>query len=84
MRILTCAGAVLLLSMGVASAQSVNKTQDPKQSSPGATGALGNVNANGIATDPEGVKQQQGNAGKSAPGTVGAAPGANAPSNQSN
>ena len=74
------AGTVLLLAAGSASAQSINKSQDPKQQSQGTTGALGNVNADGIATDPQGVAAQQGGATKSSAGTVGAAPGADTPS----
>jgi hypothetical protein len=72
--------AVLALSAGAAQAQSVNKTDDPKQQSPGATGAMQNSTAPGVATDPNAVKAQQGDTSKSSPGTVGAAPGADAPS----
>ena len=82
----TLAYAVLALGLtaGFAQAQSMNKQTDPKQSSPGTTGAMGNVNANGIATDPGGVAAQQGSASKAAPGTVGAAPGAATPSQNPN
>ena len=74
------AAIVFALFTGSADAQTVNKSQDPKQQSSGTTGALGNVNANGIATDPGGVAAQQGSAAKSSPGTVGAAPGGDTPS----
>ena len=71
--------AIFAAALAAAHAQSANKTADPKQSSPGATGAMGNVNANGVATDPGGVQAQSGNT-KSSPGTVGAAPAADTPS----
>ena len=71
--------AALVLSIGVAHAQATNKMNDPK-TAPGTTGAMGNVNANGIATDPGGVQQQSGGNTKASPGTVGAAPGADTPS----
>ena len=71
--------AVLGMSLAAAHAQSMNKTNDPKQSSPGATGAMNNSNANGVATDPQGVQAQSGNT-KASPGTVGAAPAADTPS----
>lgn len=63
------------LMLGAAQAQSMNKMDDPKQTSPGTTGAMGNVSANGVATDPQGVRQQQGGTTKASPGTVGASPG---------
>ncbi|MFC3695790.1 hypothetical protein [Chenggangzhangella methanolivorans] len=68
------------------------KTTDPKQSSPGATGAMSNE-ASPLATSPQDVKQQQEGKGtaampkarddnapgaSSAPGAVGAAPGSDA------
>ena len=62
------------LATGFAQAQSMNKKDDPKQTSPGATGAMGNVNADGVATDPGGVAAQSGKNTKGSPGTVGAAP----------
>jgi hypothetical protein len=69
--------AIAGLTVGAAQAQSMNKDDGGgKGPAPGATGALGNVNANGVATDPGGVKAQQGDTSKSSPGTVGAAPGA--------
>ncbi len=74
------AAAISMLVAGAAQAQSMNKTDDPKQSSPGTTGAMNNVTSNGVATDPGGVKAQQGDTSKASPGTVGAAPGANTPS----
>ena len=56
-----------------------SKTTDPKQSSPGATGAMNNA-ASGVATSPQDVQKQSnptGAAGKgtTSPGTVGASPG---------
>ena len=80
MRIMTCATVALMLSLGAAQAESMNKDDGGgKGPAPGATGAMGNVNANGVATDPGGVKAQQGDTSKSAPGTVGAAPGSTEP-----
>jgi hypothetical protein len=74
----TLLGAVALatLTIGAVHAQSMNKMDNPKQQSPGTTGAMGNVNANGVATDPGGVQAQQGGSTNASPGTVGAAPGA--------
>ena len=82
-RLALYAATALALSIGAAHAQSMNKQGDAKQTSPGTTGAMGNVNANGVATDPGGVQAQQGDASKSSPGTVGAAPSANTPSQKS-
>jgi hypothetical protein len=83
MRGLIYAAAVLALSIGAANAQGLNKTDGKANgNTPGTTGALGNVNANGVATDPGGVKAQQGRSVKAAPGTVGAAPGTTPPANQ--
>ena len=79
MKILLCAATAAVLLTGAAQAQSMNKMDDPKQTSPGTTGAMGNVSANGVATDPQGVRQQQGGTANASPGTVGAAPGTNAP-----
>ena len=74
--LLSSAAALLVLCQTPLYAQSMNKTGDSKQSSPGATGAMGNVGANGVATDPGAVQAQQQGSGKASPGTVGAAPGA--------
>ena len=71
--------ATLALSIAAAQAQSDNKMNSQK-TSPGTTGAMGNVNANGVATDPGGVQQQSGSSTKASPGTVGAAPAADTPS----
>lgn len=80
MKILTCATLAMMLSLSVAQAQSMNKDDGGgKGPAPGATGAMGNVNANGVATDPGGVRAQQGDTSKSAPGTVGASPGTTPP-----
>ncbi len=80
MKTLCYAVLALGLTTGLAQAQSMNKQTDPKQSSPGTTGAMGNVTSDGVATDPSGVAAQQGGASKASPGTVGAAPGAATPS----
>ena len=77
---LTAIAAVALFA-GVAHAdetKSVNKTGDGH--TVGATGAMANASKDGVATDPEQVKAQSGNMTKASPGTVGAAPMANAPS----
>ena len=71
--------AALTMSAGMAHAQAANKMDDSK-TAPGTTGAMGNVNANGVATDPGGVQQQSGGNTKASPGTVGAAPAADTPS----
>lgn len=77
MRLITATALALTLSFcASAHAESMNKGQPgSKENAPGTTGAMGNVNANGVATDPGGVKAQQGDTSKAAPGTVGAAPG---------
>ena len=80
MKLFYIASAAVLLSIGVANAaESMNKTDDPKQSSPGSTGAMNNVTSTGVATDPGAVQAQSGNT-KASPGTVGAAPAADTPS----
>ena len=73
--------AAMALTIGAVQAQSMNKNDDSKQSSPGSTGAMNNAGANGVATDPGGVKAQQGDSKRASPGTVGANPG-NDPSPQ--
>jgi hypothetical protein len=80
MKTLIFAVAALSLSMGAAQAQSMNKQDNSKQQSTGTTGAMGNANANGVATDPGGVAAQQGENAKASPGTVGAAPAGDTPS----
>lgn len=77
MRRLIAATAVLALMTGSALAQTTpsnadkpapsgqNQTTDPKQSSPGATGAMNNA-AGGVATSPQDVQKQGGAA--TAPG----------------
>ena len=78
--------AALVLGFGVAQAEPLNAEANGSGAkngkTVGATGALGNVNANGVATDPQGVAEQsKGNgAVNSSAGTVGAAPGADVPS----
>jgi hypothetical protein len=80
----TYAAVILAVSIGAANAQSVNKTDGKANgNTPGTTGALGNVNANGVATDPGGVKAQQGRSVRATPGTVGAAPGTTSPADRS-
>lgn len=91
MRALAAAALISMLS-GAAIAQTTpstvdkpapsgqNATSDPKQSSPGATGAMQN-SAPSVATSPQEVQEQSkgaGDAGKGqmSPGTVGATPGA--------
>ena len=82
----TLAVAALAVSVGFAQAESMNAqpngSSGSKEQSPGSTGALANVNKDGVATDPGGVAEQsKGNgATKSSAGTVGAAPGADVPS----
>ena len=70
--------SVLALSVSAAQAQSNDAMKKPN--APGTTGAMGNVNANGVATDPGGVATQQKGSAKASPGTVGAAPGGDTPS----
>ena len=76
MKAIFTAVALAALTFSAAQAQSMNKGDSPKQQSPGTTGAMGNVNANGVATDPGGVQAQQGSSANASPGTVGAAPAA--------
>lgn len=66
--------AALGLSLAAAHAADDNSMNNSK--SPGTTGAMKTPTAPGVATDPQQVKEQQGSAAKSSPGTVGAAPGA--------
>ena len=80
MKLFAIALTAFALTMTAAHAQSMNKSGDAKQTSPGTTGAMGNSSNGGVATDPAGVQAQQGDAAKSSPGTVGAAPGADTPS----
>jgi hypothetical protein len=89
-RILAGAVAIALIS-GSAIAQTTPSTTeppaasgmdpqaDPKQSSPGATGAMQNKSS-GVATSPQEVQEQSKGTGEAAkgstsPGTVGATPG---------
>ena len=80
MKTIVYAVTAIALSFTTAHAQSMNKQGDPKQTSPGTTGAMGNASNGGVATDPGGVAAQQGSSTKASPGTVGAAPAANAQS----
>ena len=76
MKSVYCAAVMLGLALSAANAQSMDKHDDPKQQSSGATGAMQNAPANGVATDPQQVQAQQGSSTKASPGTVGAAPAA--------
>ena len=82
MKSIFAAAATLVLSISAVGAQSMNKENDPKQQSPGSTGAMQNAPANGVATDPQQVQAQQGSNSKASPGTVGAAPAADTKSQQ--
>ncbi len=82
MKSIFIAVAALTVCIGAAQAQSMNKHDNPKQQSPGSTGAMQNAPANGVATDPQQVQAQQGNSSKASPGTVGAAPAADTKSQQ--
>ena len=66
--------AIVMLS-GAAYAQSA-KPMNSEKTSPGTTGAMKTPTAPAVATSPEEVKAQQGDAAKHSAGTVGAAPGA--------
>ncbi len=72
-------GASCLIWVGAAQAES-NNAGTMNRNAPGTTGAMQNSNSNGIATDPNGVAAQQGRSSSASPGTVGAAPGADTPS----
>lgn len=77
MKVALAAVAALGLTMVAAHADdSQMKPMNSDKTSPGTTGAMKNSTAPGVATDPQQVKAQQGDAAKSSPGTVGAAPGA--------
>ncbi len=65
--------AALAISAGAAAAQN---SMNSDKTSPGTTGAMKNADAPAIATDPQQVQAQQGDASKQSAGTVGAAPGA--------
>ena len=76
MKLLLGACALTAFLIGSAAAQ----TGATKQTPPSPSGAESNMYTRGVARDPSEVKAQQGDASKSAPGTVGAAPGADTPS----
>ena len=70
---------VLIAMSGAAFAQDgAAKIAKPGRGSSADSGTM----SQGIARDPQEVQAQQGNAAKASPGTVGAAPGANTPSQQ--
>lgn len=81
MKTLFFAAAAATLWLGAASAQTAHQDHQNQKSqpSPGTVGAMGRSSSNGVATDPQAVKAQDGNAAKASPGTVGAAPGTTAP-----
>ncbi len=72
--------AALMFSFTIVSAEPMNKTDNGNGKGPGTVGAMQNAPSAGIAIDPGQVQAQQGRTAKSSPGTVGAAPGANTPS----
>ena len=74
MKTILIALATLGITAGAAHAQNDNSMNNSK--SPGTTGAMKTPTAPGVATDPQQVQAQQGDAAKSSAGTVGAAPGA--------
>ncbi len=83
MKKIMIAAIAISLPLGAAFAQETNKSANgsmSKKDAPGTTGAMGNVSANGVATDPGAVQAQQKGSTKASPGTVGAAPGADTPS----
>lgn len=82
MRSILIAVVGLGLAAGAAVAQS-DKPMNNDKMSPGTTGAMQNPGP-GVATDPQQVQAQQGNAGKASAGTVGAAPGADTKSQMPN
>lgn len=71
--------AIAALGLVATAAHADDKSTKPMNSekmSPGTTGAMKTPTAPAVATDPEQVKAQQGDASKQSAGTVGAAPGA--------
>lgn len=68
--------AALGLMAGVAHAEDKSTTPMNNEKSPGTTGAMKTPTAPSVATDPQQVQAQQGDAAKHSAGTVGAAPGA--------
>ena len=64
------------LLSSAAYAQSSDKPMNNEKMSPGTTGAMKTPTAPAVATDPQQVQAQQGDAAKHSAGTVGAAPGA--------
>lgn len=76
MKTLIISVAALGLLGGAALAQSSDKPMNNDKTSPGTTGAMKTPTAPAVATDPQQVQAQQGDAAKHSAGTVGAAPGA--------
>ena len=77
-RWINVAAAAAALCASAAYAQAPQ--QGAKTRPPGPGGAESNVFNDGIARDPSEVQAQQGGSSKASPGTVGAAPGADTPS----
>lgn len=76
MKIAFAALTALGLLTGAAYAQSSDKQMNNDKTSPGTTGAMKTPTAPAVATNPQEVQAQQGDAAKHSAGTVGAAPGA--------
>ena len=74
--------AIMALGLGTGAALAEDNTMNNSKS-PGTTGAMTTPTAPGVATDPQQVQAQQGDAAKSSAGTVGAAPGADTQSSMS-
>ncbi len=68
--------AALGMLSGAAYAESSVKPMNNENTSPGTTGAMSTPTAPAVATNPQEVQAQQGDAAKHSAGTVGAAPGA--------
>ena len=68
--------AALGLATTVAYADDSSSAPMNNTKSPGTTGAMSTPTAPAVATDPQQVQAQQGDAAKHSGGTVGAAPGA--------
>lgn len=68
--------AALGMLSGAAYAQSSAMPMNSDKTSPGTTGAMATPTAPAVATNPQEVQAQQGDAAKHSAGTVGAAPGA--------
>ena len=76
--------AALGFAATVAHADDNSKAPMNNSKSPGTTGAMSTPTAPAVATDPQQVQAQQGDAAKQSGGTVGAAPGADTKSQTTN